>query len=233
MRLSRSLLPFLVCALSLVTPATATADLIMEPVFNRVLGSGPGMNVLGFYLPEAINPATGEPFLTADEPGEIVTYPAGFPADDNLVTTVRFFNNTAYDITGWTLRLVGTAIEPEPFNFTVIRDPNVDAIWGDVDGDGSVGHSDIFSTITVSADGRTITFSDGLIPVGGRFTDFNLATTLSGAPFLAAVDASFTGVAAVPEPATLTLILTAGAIGGVIRMRRSRKRTDAGAPFAT
>ena len=224
MRFSRSMLPFLVGALSLVAPTTATADLIMEPVFNHVAGSGPGINVLGFYLPEFINPATGEPFLTADEPGEIVTYPAGFPADDVLVSTVRFFNNTAYDITGWTLSLVGTAIEPEPFNFTVIRDPNVEAIWGDVDGDGLVGHSDIFSTITVSADGRTITFSDGLIPVGGRFTDFNLATTLSGAPFLAAVDASFTGVAAVPEPATMALLLTAGAVGGVIRMRRSRKR---------
>lgn len=224
MRLSRSLLPFLFGGVVLAVPTAATADLIIEPVFNRVAGVGPDTNVLGFYLPGFINPATGEPFLTADEPGEIITYPAGYPPDPVLVSTVRFFNNTAYDITGWTLSLVGTAVEPEPFNFTVTRDPGVDAIWGDVDGDGFIGHSDIFSTITVSPDGRTITFSDGLIAVGERFTDFNLAMTLSGAPFLAAVDASFTGVVAVPEPAAMTLMLTALALGGALHRRKSRTR---------
>ena len=100
MRPTRSMLPFLVAALALVVPATATADLIIEPVFNRVAGSGAGENIIGFFQPGFINPATGEPFLTADEPGEVITYPAGFPPDDVLVTTLRFFNNTAYDITG-------------------------------------------------------------------------------------------------------------------------------------
>ncbi len=69
-----------------------------------------------------------------------------------------------------TLKIVGSAVEPEPFDFTITLDPNVNAFFGDVNGDGKAGLSDIFSTITLSADRRTITYSDGLIPVGGRFT---------------------------------------------------------------
>jgi hypothetical protein len=47
----------------------------------------------------------------------------------------------------------------------------VSAFFSDVNGDGKVGVSDIFKTVTLSADHRTVTFSDVLIPVGGRFTD--------------------------------------------------------------
>jgi hypothetical protein len=73
----------------------------MEPVFDFVAGSGGGPTIFPIPLPGAINGATGLPFITADEPGEIVTYPAGFPADPDLVSTVRFFNDTLVDITSF------------------------------------------------------------------------------------------------------------------------------------
>lgn len=207
--------------LTLILPATAQATLIMEPVLNRVAGSGPGEALLGLHSLDLINPATGQPFLTADEPGEIVTYPAGFPADPVLVNTVRIFNNTAFDITGLTLTIVGTADEPEPFNFTIQRDPNVDAFFGDANGDGDIGESDIFGTVTLSNDGRTITFTDGLIPVGGRFTDFLFSMTTDGLPFKAAVDASFAGVRAVPEPVAIGLMGLGVLCVAAVRRRKS------------
>ena len=205
-------------------PSTATASLIMEPVFNGVAGTGGGTDLLPFPFLDLVNGATGLPFITADEPGEIVTYPAGFPADPALADTVRFYNDTDYNITGFTLSIIGTADEPVPFTFTITRGP-VDAIWGDANGDGLIGSSDIFGAIAVSADGKAITFSNGLIPIGGRFTDFIYSRTTAGEThFQAGVDARFQGVP-VPEPATLTLTLT-GAAMGLVRRRRTRAAAE-------
>jgi hypothetical protein len=180
-----------VCALGAVLPGVASATLTIEPVFNRVEGNGPADTVLGFYLPELINPATGEPFLLSNRPGAKSTFPAGFPVDPVLADVVRFYNNTDYTITGFRLRIIGTAVEPEPFNFEVFPDPDVDAFFGDVDGDGLVGLSDIFPTIKVLDGGRTLQLKGGTIAPGERFTDFNLAMTSDGAPFLAAFVATF------------------------------------------
>ena len=179
MRITHPLAVRAAAAAMLSMPAVASATLIIEPVFLSTEGSGPAETVLGFYLPDFINPATGEPFLTADEPGEVVTYPAGFPRDEGLAEVVRFYNNTGFDITGFTLVLAGTAIEPEPFNFTVQRDPNVDAVWGDANGDGLIGLSDIFATVTVSEDGRTITFSDGYPSMPPTQANYQLLEVLS------------------------------------------------------
>ena len=137
---------------------------------------------------------------------------------------VRPYNNTPYNITSLTLKIVGSAVEPEPFDFTITLDPNVNAFFGDVNGDGKAGLSDIFGTITLSADHRTITYSDGLIPVGGRFTDFLFSMTDNGEPFKAGVYTSFDGFQAVPEPATWTILLTGLAATCLLRRRTPRPR---------
>ena len=95
--------------LLLSNPAIGSAALIVEPVFNHVPGVGGGPDLLPFPFLGVVNGATGLPFITADEPGEIVTYPAGFPADPVLANTLRFYNDTAYDITSFTLSIIGLA----------------------------------------------------------------------------------------------------------------------------
>jgi hypothetical protein len=177
----------------------------MEPVFNRVAGSGPAENNFPLYNPEFL--IGGVAYFTADEPGEIVTYASGDPRDPFL-DVVHVWNNTRYNLTGFTLRLIGTANDTrEPA--TIVRGP-VDAVWGDVDGDGRIGVSDIFSNVVVSPDGKEIQFSGGVIPVGGRFTDIHLAWS-EDPPMFAGIDSSFTG-SAIPEPSTLMLFAGAATV---------------------
>jgi hypothetical protein len=183
----------------------ADATLFMEPVFDRVPGSGPSDTAFPIDNPAFLNGATGEPFDTASKPGEIDTYSAGYPRDE-VLTSVSFYNNTQYAITAFHLNIIGSSFEPIPYTFTITRDPNVDAFYGDANGDGKIGVSDIFSTITVSDDARAITFSNGLIPPGGRFTDYIFSYTTDGQTFRAGVDASFDGVF-VPEPTSLALLI--------------------------
>lgn len=213
MRLRTALCGAAAVCLAASAPAVGATTLFMEPVINRVTTLGPGQFAIPFYFPEVF------PFLTAYAPGMVVTYPAGYPADPGLTSVVRIFNNTDYDITSLTFSLVGVAIEPEPFDFTITRDPAVQAFFADLDGDGRVGVSDVFPVSTLSADGRTLTLSGGVIPRGGLFTDYNLAMTSDGQPFLAAVDASFSGVA-VPEPTTWAMMtLGFGLLGAGLRRR--------------
>ena len=213
-----------VAALGLMPVAAGATTLTMENVINKAPGSGPAQPgepffTFGLCNPSAINPADGQPFATACAPGEMGRYPAGVPRDEPLVNDLRVYNNTDYNITSLTLQIVGSAVEPEPFDFTITLDPKVSAFWGDANGDGKVGLSDIFSTITLSPDHRTITYSDGLIPVDGRFTDFIFSTTDDGQPFKAGVYTSFDGVLAVPEPATWAALLIGLGAAGVLRLR--------------
>ena len=73
-----------------------------------------------------------------------------------------------------------------------------------------------------SPDGKEIRFEDGLIPVGGRFTDIHLAMS-DHPPDFAGIDSSYTGIL-VPEPTTLALLGLAGAI--VVGMRRRARNDD-------
>ena len=209
---------FLVLSLLVVLghSAAGRADLIMEPVINRVPGSGPAPNGFPFYSPNFL--LNGVAYFTADEPGEIVTYAAGDPRDP-LLDQIFILNNTAYDLTGLTLRIVGTATDTQD-PATIVRGP-VDAVWGDVNGDGRIGVSDIFSRITVSPDGKEIRFEDGLIPVGGRCTDVHLARS-TNPPQLAGIDSSFTGFVRVPEPSTAALLLAGAALLAGWRKRTGR-----------
>jgi PEP-CTERM motif len=90
--------------------------------------------------------------------------------------------------------------------------------------DGKVGLSDIFSTITLSADHWTITYIDGLIPVGGRFTDFIFSMTDNEEPFKAGVYTSFDGFLALPEPTTWTILLMGLGAASIMRRRTLRPR---------
>lgn len=79
-------------------------------------------------------------------------------------------------------------------------------------------------------DMKTIFFSGGVIPVGDRFTDFNYAVATAGeSKFLTGIDASFTGTAGVPEPATLMLMSAGGVLAAIRRRQQARwaRRPDA------
>jgi hypothetical protein len=204
---------------------TARAGLVIEPVFNRVAGSGPTDNNFPLYDPTYL--VNGVSYWLADEPGEVDTFATGDPRDPEL-DVLHVWNNTRYNLTGFSLRLIGTATDTRDPG-TVVREA-VDAVWGDVDGDGRIGSSDIFRTITVSADGKEITFGDGLIPVDGRFTDIMLAHS-DHPPDFAGVDSWFSGVQSVPEPSSLALAST-GLLVTVWCVRR-RRRGGGGAGIET
>lgn len=200
------------------SPADAT--LFLEPNINLAAGMGPGPMSFPLYDPEFLNGATGEPFALADEPGEIVTYPAGVPVGEDLYE-FSVWNNTDYVITSLTFKIVGYADEPVPYTFYIFRDPDVDAFFGDLDGDGRTGQSNIFPISTITNGGKTLTLSGGEIPLRGRFYDALLAYTTDGVPYLAALDSSFDGFFAVPEPASWAMMITGfGMIGTMARRRR-------------
>jgi len=202
--------------------ATASATLFIEPEINFVPGSGPSADTFPLYDPGFVNVANGEhPFL-ANAPGEIDTVSIGNPPDPSLLTTF-VWNNTAYNVTGLRLSIIGSASHPTNSEdaWLITRDPTVDAFFGDADGDGHIGLSNIFSSIVVSDGGKTITLSGGLIPMGSHFTDISHASTPGDLSFFAGVDTSFDGVF-VPEPATWALLLAG--LSGVWFCRRRRFR---------
>jgi len=206
-------------AVCLVCRTTVQAALVIEPVFNRVDGSGQGDNNFPIYDPTFL--IDGVAYFNADEPGEIISYASGDPRDPFL-DVFHVWNNTQYRITGLTLRLIGTATDTENPG-SIVRGP-VDAVWGDVNGDSFTGLSDIFASIQVSADGKEIRFEDGVIPVGGRFTDIHLAMS-DHPPDFAGIDSSFTGIL-VPEPATLALVAIGLALFAMaIKKPRMRRPT--------
>ena len=203
-------------AMNLACGTVAQAALVIEPVFNRVAGSGQGDNNFPIYDPEFL--IDGVAYFTANEPGKIISYASGDPRDPFL-DVFHVWNNTQYILTGFTLRLVGTATDTANPG-TIVRGP-VDAVWGDVNGDSNIGLSEIFSTIIESPDGKEIRFEDGVIPVGGRFTDIHLAMS-DNPPDFAGIDSSFTGIL-VSEPSGFALAAL-GLLLLSVTNKKSRKR---------
>jgi hypothetical protein len=209
-------------AIAIGWATTSSATLIMEPVINFVPGVGPSDDSFGLYDPTFVNGANGEhPFL-ANQPGEIDSVSIGYPTDPDLLI-FSVWNNTAYDVTSLRLSIIGSAfnVNDSQGAWLITRDPNVDAFFGDADGDGATGLSDIFSSIVVSDGGKTITLSGGVIPVNGHFTDIAHAFTTDGQTLRAGVDTSFDGV--VPEPASGVLLVTGL---GLFWARRRKNRTS-------
>ena len=107
----------------LVSTPVARAGLIMEPVFNRVPGSGQADNNFPLYDPTFL--INGVAYFLANDPGEVVTYAACDPRDPDL-DVFHVWNNTAYNLTGFTLQIVGTATDTHDPG-SVVRGP-VDAV---------------------------------------------------------------------------------------------------------
>jgi hypothetical protein len=212
---------FLLPAIVIGSATRSQATLIMEPVINFVPGLGPSNDSFPLYDPGFINPATGDQPFLANQPGMIDSVSIGFPTDPGLLV-FSVWNNTAYNLTSLRLSIIGSAFNPDDNqeSWLITRDSNVDAFFGDANGDGKVGLSDIFSSIVVSNGGRTITLSGGVIPVDGHFTDIAFASTTDGQTFRAGVDTSFDGV--VPEPASGALLLTGLGLFWARRVRHRR-----------
>jgi hypothetical protein len=216
----KTFISLLIPALALGWATPGEARLIMEPVINFVPGLGPSDDSIPIYDPTFVNAANGDhPFL-ANAPGQIDTVSIGFPPDPDL-QVLSIWNNTSYNLTSLTFSIIGSASHPtgSQEEWLITPNPNVDAFFGDANGDGKTGLSDIFSSIVVSNGGKTIVLSGGVIPADSHFTDIAFSFTTDGLPFDAGVDTSFNGVA-VPEPATNVIFLTG--LGLLWAMRKKR-----------
>ena len=178
-------------ALSIVicVPSTSSAQLVIEPVFNRIDGTGPGEASVG--VRQAVNGVQTEhglrPFWTA-LPNEIFSYVSGDPRNEGL-DNLAFYNDTDYNITGFGLEIIGTGTDTDDPG-TIVREP-IDAKFGDVSGDGMI-LSDIFGSYTLSNNDQRIEFKDGSISPGERYSAIHLATS-PNAPELAGIDSWITG----------------------------------------
>ena len=115
-------------ALGVTLTSAGATTLTMENVINRVPRSGAAgpndpFGPFGLCQPTVINPGDGQPFLTACAPGEMGRYPAEGPRDEGSANDVRAYTNAPYNITSLTLQIVGSAVEPVPFDFTITLDP--------------------------------------------------------------------------------------------------------------
>ncbi|MCA9218263.1 MAG: hypothetical protein KDB27_34580 [Planctomycetales bacterium] len=201
-------------AMTLVASSWSRAELLIEPVFNRVDGTGGAENGVG--VRQAVNGVQAslglEPLWTA-APNEIFTYVAGDPRKFEL-DHFFFYNDTDQVINGFGLNIIGTGTDTDDPR-TIVRDASVDARFGDVDGDGSI-LSDIFTNYSISDDGKTIEFTGGMLAPGERFTDIHLALS-DNPPDLAGIDS---WIIVVPEPNASMLAL--GLVAPLLARRRKR-----------
>ncbi len=94
--------------------STAQAKLTIAPVFNRGAGSGPGPGVIGL--------AAATPLR---EPDQHFAYVSGDPRKVEL-DDLLFLNDTPYNMTGFSLRIIGTGTDTDDPG-TIVLDDTVDA----------------------------------------------------------------------------------------------------------
>ena len=188
--------------------ALSPSPLVIAPVINRVAGSGTGANLWG------LSGFTASPGVEFD-------YGAGFPADP-AHQTYNIWNDTPYAITSMHLSIFGWADATEE-PWVIVPDPAYPATFGTVPGTGAGtggAESDIFATITISADGKTIDFTDGILLPGDRFTDIVKSLSETN-PNYAAIHSSF-GVPEIdPRSFGSAFALLVGSLG--LFERRARR----------
>ena len=90
------------------------------------------------------------------EPDQHFAYVSGDPRKVEL-DDLLFLNDTPYNMTGFSLRIIGTGTDTDDPG-TIVLDDTVDAVFGDV-----AGHpisSDIFQQIEITENGKAIHFRD-------------------------------------------------------------------------
>lgn len=130
----------------------------------------------GFFL--SLAPATAailvEPIVTTPNP----SFPSGVDIPFGLPPGQLTFWN-APDTTGEQNFLNSTGLDINQFSLIVLPDLDTlpdDVVWGDVNGDGQIGFSNIFTTINVNPGfilqglrAPRINLAGGVIPAGDRF----------------------------------------------------------------
>ncbi|MCA9167617.1 MAG: PEP-CTERM sorting domain-containing protein [Planctomycetales bacterium] len=127
--------------------------------------------------------------MLVSSPGRDFSYVSGDPRNE-LLDTLPVVNTTMYTLTGFGLEIIGTGTDTDDPS-TIVRGAPIDAVFGDVNGDG-VFNLELFPNVNLSADGRRIEFSGGAIAPGERFSAIHLAIS-DMAPELAGIDSWFTG----------------------------------------
>ncbi len=180
--------------------------------FGLLISSILGISVFSFapvnaaILVEPIVTTRNENFPDGDTIGDYLPASTGilFANAPDARNQQNLLNST-----GYTINKLSLFLAPD-FDFV-----DEDVVWGDVNGDGKIGLSDIFGNITIAPDlviGNIVlprlNLTDGTIPDGNRFTIQFITspdlTPLDPQEFGPLVTGfSYDGVKSVPEPSNI------------------------------
>ena len=199
---------------SLLSLAPATATIIVEPVLTT---------------PDPNLPFSDFGIGSRNPPGSVLIWPA-----PDISGQQNFLNAGA----GLDITII------ELFLFPELDKLDDEVIWGDVNGDGQIGVSDIFANIEVDnsfiledPDGLfqapRVTFTGGVIPLGTHFVaqtltdpDLTVPPEVGDAGPLV-VGGRYDGVP-VPEPSTILGLVSALGFGVLFNKKSSQKAGERG-----
>ena len=194
---------------SLLSLAPATASILVEPILTT---PNPDPNLLSIDFGD-VNPDTAVAWNAPDFTGQ-----------------QNFLNGTG---TGHDITIIELFLLPD------LDELDDEVIWGDVDGDGQIGGSDIFDNIEVDnsfileSRGRLfrapqVTFTGGVIPLGTSFalqilTEPDLTVPAEeGDNGPLRVGGRYDGVK-VPEPSTILGLVSVLGLGVLFNKKSSKK----------